>query len=164
MIVAMFDRESELKSALGRLRTAGFVSIETYTPAPLDGEDTASPIPAVILIAALIGGAASFGLQVYSSTVAWPFDIGGRPGFSWPSFIPTAFENAVLIALVAGFAAFMIVNRLPRLYDPVDEAVSLREASGDRWCLSVRGDKETLLNARVLLRLCRPARIEEVPP
>ena len=163
MIVALFDRQADLADALARLRAADIGPLETYTPAPLEGADTSSPIPVVILLAALLGAAASFGLQVYSSMVAYPLDIGGRPDFAWPSFIPTAFENAVLVAMIAGFAAFMIVNRLPHLHDPVDEADSLRKATGDGWCLSVRGDDATLDRARALLRASRPARIEEVP-
>jgi hypothetical protein len=160
MIVATFHCEADLGSALARLSAAGIGTVETYTPAPLTGADTASPIPFVIMLAGLLGGAASFGLQVYSATVAYPLNIGGRPMLAWPSFIPTAFENAVLVAIVAGFAGFMIINRMPLLYDPVDEAESLREASGDRWCLSVDGDPAMLAEARVVLR---GARIEDVP-
>lgn len=163
MIVAMFHRAADLSSALARLRAAGIGPVETYTPAPVEHADAASPVPFVMMLAALLGGAASFGLQAYSSTVAYPLNVGGRPMLAWPSFIPTAFENAVLIALIAGFAAFMLINRLPLLYDPVDEADGLREASGDRWCLSVDGDAATLARARVVLRGARAARVEDVP-
>ena len=41
-------------------------------------------------------------LQAWSYTVAYPFPIGGRPQFAWASFIPTVFENGVLVAIVAG--------------------------------------------------------------
>lgn len=164
MIVAMFDREAGLAHALERLRAARVGPIETYTPAPLKGEDTSSPIPVVILLAGLLGAAASFGLQTYSFTVAYPFRIGGRPDFAWASFIPNAFENAVLVAVAAGFLAFFVINRMPRLYDPVDEAPSLRAASGDGWFLSVRSEEPAVLDrARSLLRDARAARIEEVP-
>jgi hypothetical protein len=165
MIVAMFPREEDLAAALARLRASAIGPVETYTPAPLQGDPGTSPIPVVILIAGLLGGVASFGLQTFSSMVAYPFQIGGRPQFAWASFIPTAFENAVLIAIVAGFLSFMVINRMPRLYDPVDEAESLRAASGDGWCLSVRSDDPAILaRARTLLRELQAARVEEVPP
>jgi len=164
MIVAMFHREDGLVQALERLRAARIHPIETYTPAPLRNEDTASPIPIIILLAGLLGAAASFGLQTYSDTVAYPFLIGGRPDFAWASFIPNAFENAVLIAVATGFVAFFVINRMPRLYDPVDEAPSIRGASSDRWLLSVRSEEPALLDrARAVLRDTQAARIEEVP-
>ncbi len=164
MIVAMFHREDSLVHALERLRSARVGPVETYTPAPLRNEDTASPIPLIILLAGLLGAAASFGLQTYSYTVAYPFPIGGRPNFAWASFIPNAFENAVLIAVAAGFLAFFVINRMPRLHDPVDEAPSLRAASSDGWFLSVRSEEPAVLDqARRLLREAQAARIEEVP-
>lgn len=165
VIVASFPREAALADALAQLRDARLGPVETYTPSPLAGEDTHSPIPLIILAAGLIGGAASFALQTYSSTLAYPFASGSRPDFAWASFIPTAFENAVLVAIAAGFAAFMFINRLPRLYDPVDEAPALRPATGNAWVLALRSeDPATLARARTLLRTLGPAQLDELPP
>lgn len=169
MIVALFHREAALVNALEQLRAArigpiGTYTVETYTPAPLQDADTASPIPIIILLAGLLGVAASFGLQTYSYTVAYPFHIGGRPDFAWASFIPNAFENAVLIAVAAGFVAYFAINRMPRLYEPVDEASSMRSASRDGWVVSVQSEEPALLDrARTVLRDAQAARIEEVP-
>ena len=100
-------------------------------------------------------------MQTYAYTLAYPFPIGGRPQFAWPSFVPTVFENAVLVAIVAGFVAFMAVNRLPRLYDPIDEAELMRQASQDGWIVAVRSeDAATLRDARALLSDLGAARIE----
>lgn len=165
MIVAAFRGPDGLSHALERLRAAGVGPVETYTPAPLDGEDARSPLPLVILAAGLLGGAASFGLQAYSSLVAYPLIIGGRPKFAWVSFIPTVFENAVLLAVAAGFLGFMLINRMPRLYEPVDEADAMRRASSDRWCLSVQSEDPAVLDrARALLRDADPDGIEDVRP
>jgi hypothetical protein len=164
MIVAMFDAETKLTHALERFRAARVGPVETYTPAPMQNAETGSPIPLIILAMGLLGTATSFALQTYSYVYAYPFEIGGRPNFAWASFIPTAFENGVLAAIVAGFLAFMIINRMPRLYEPVDEAASMRRASRDRWILQVATDDETVLErARALLRDLRPVLVEEVP-
>ena len=163
MILAMFTDEAGLSCALSRLRQAGIGGLETYTPAPLEGASTASPIPAIVLGAGLLGGAASFGLQTYSFTQAYVFRIGGRPEFAWPSFIPTAFENAILAAIAAGFVAFFAVCGLPRHYDPVDESDAMRRASRDRWFVSVRNrDAAVLQEATRLLRETNPISIEEL--
>ena len=164
MIVAMFNDEPNLARALQRLRGERVGPLETLTPAPLQGESEGSPIPVIILLAGLLGAAASFGLQTWSAVVAYPFRSGGHPDFAWASFIPTTFENAVLVAIVTGFAAFMIINRLPRLYDPIDELPAIREASRDGWFLAVRTeDAATLDHARALLRDLHPARLDELP-
>ena len=164
MIVALFEHEEGLREALHTLRDAKVEHVETYTPAPLQGESETSPIPLVILIAALLGGAASFGLQSYSSAFAYVFDIGGRPDFAWASFIPTIFENAVLLAIVAGFAAFMVANRFPSLYDAVDEANCIRTASSDGWVLAVRSDEPSVAeHVRSVLGRTGALHIEQVP-
>lgn len=163
MILAMFAEEAGLARATARLRDARLGPVETYTPAPPQDEPTSSPIPLIILAAGLLGAAASFGLQTYSFAVAYPFKIGGRPQFAWASFIPNAFENGVLAAVVAGFVAFMAINRLPRLYDPVDESDAMRRASRDRWFLQVASEDPAVLDsARALLRDLHPLTIEEL--
>ena len=163
MILAMFTDEAGLSRALSGLRQAGIGRLETYTPAPLEDASTASPIPMIVLGAGLLGAAASFGLQTYSFTQAYQFHIGGRPEFAWPSFIPTAFENAILIALLTGFAAFFAICGLPRHYDPVDESDAMRRASRDRWFVAVRSEDEEVLQAATrLLRESHPVSIEEL--
>ena len=164
MILAMWAEEDGLARALARFREARIGPLETYTPAPLQGEPTGSPIPFIVLVAGLLGAAASFGLQTYSFVDAYPFDIGGRPQFAWASFIPTAFENAVLVAIAAGFVAYMGINRLPRMYDPVDESDAMRRATRDRWFLQVRTeDPGVLASARALLSGLAPISVEELP-
>ncbi len=164
MILAMWAEEEGLVRALAQLRERQIGPLETYTPAPLQDEPKSSPIPLVILVAGLLGAAASFGLQTYSFTVAYPFPIGGRPQFAWASFIPNAFENAVLVAIVAGFVAFMVINRLPLLYDKVDESAAMRRASRDRWFLQVATEDRAVLDrARAVLAGLQPISVEELP-
>ena len=83
--------------------------------------------------------------------------------FAWASFIPTAFENAVLVAVAAGFVAFLLINRLPRLYEPIDEADVMREVSRDGWVVAVKStDAHVVDHARTILVGLRPERIEEI--
>jgi ActD protein len=159
-VVASFGSETGLTKALPRLRSLGVV--ETYTPKALEGEDKASVLPLVVLIAGVLGAALGFGIQVYANTIGYPVDIGGRPEFSWPSFIPIAFEIAILTAMLVGFAAFLVVNRLPHLYDPVDEAMLMRGATRDRWCVAIR--TETPERAHDLLRTLSAEQVEELAP
>ncbi len=159
----MFTDEAALNVALSRLQDARVGPLETYTPAPLEDASTSSPIPVIVLGAGLLSGAASFALQAYSSVRAYRFDIGGRPEFAWPSFIPTTFENAILIAIAAGFLAFFFLTGLPKLYDPVDESEAIRRASRDRWFVQVKSqDRDLLATARSVLRETGVITLEEL--
>jgi hypothetical protein len=158
-LLISFGSEHELVEALGKLRIADIGEIETYTPKPLDSGP--SIVPKIVLAAGLLGTVASFALQTYADTAAYPLNIGGRPNLSWPAFVPIAFENGILLAMLAGFFGFMIVNRLPRLYDPIDETAAIRRATRDAWCLAVHAqDTERV---RHLLREFAPQTIEELP-
>ena len=74
--------------------------------------------------------------------------------------MPIAFEIGVLSAMLAGFFGYLVVNRMPRLYDPVDEAVLMRGASRDRWCVSIRTDSPE--RAHDLLRTLSAEQVEEL--
>ncbi len=142
-----------------RLRTAQLGSIETYTPRPLD--DGPSIVPLAVFVAGLLGMAASLALQTYANVWAYPLDIGGRPPFSWPSFIPIALENGILAAMAAGFFGYLIVNRLPRLYEPIDECAAIRRASRDLWCVAVRTTDPAAVWR--ILQDCEADSIEAIP-
>jgi hypothetical protein len=157
-VVASFASEAGLMEALPRLRALGVV--ETYTPKALE-DDQPSILPLVVLVAGLVGAACGFGMQVYANTIAYPVDIGGRPAFSWPAFVPISFEIGVLAAVLAGFVAFLVINHLPRLYDPVDEAGLMRGAMRDRWCVAIRTELPD--RAHALLRDLSVDEVEELP-
>jgi Protein of unknown function (DUF3341) len=162
ILLASFETEQRLTEALPRLRAAGLGAVETYTPKRLEDDPDQKPsvLPLVVLIAGLLGFAAGFAMQAYANMVSYPVDIGGRPTFSWPAFVPIAFENGILVAMLAGFIGFLVVNRLPRLWEPVDEAMLIRRASRDLWCVAVRTD--TPERTHDLLRSLSADRIEEV--
>lgn len=166
-LVGFASREA-LREALRQLGAAKFTAVETYTPMPLDEEDagspapSGSPLPLVMFIAGMLGFIGFFLLMTYADVRAYPLDIGGRPRFAWPTFIPIAFELGVLCAMAAGFFGYFLVCRMPRLYDPVDECESFRSASRDGWLVRIGGDDvEALAHARWILERLNPTSFEE---
>lgn len=135
IVVGAFPNETAMQTALGRLREAGFNAIETYGPKPA-GEGH-SPLPLVILAGGLFGAALGFWWQTHETVQAYPLDIGGRPLFSWPAYVPIALEIGILFAIASGVFGFFVVNRMPRLWEPVDEAPAMRRATSDRWCIAI---------------------------
>jgi Protein of unknown function (DUF3341) len=174
IVLGAFESEAALTQAATYLRDLGFPIVETYTPSALI-EARGSPLPAVMFAAGLVGAAAGLCLQIYAVTDwfngslwgllggGYGVDIGGRPNIFWPSFIPFVFETGLLFAMVAGFFGFILLNRLPRLYDPIDESDAFREASRDGWFLAIRTEDERVRDyAREVLHDLPAARIEEL--
>ena len=165
MILAAFRTEPDLMRAAAGLRDAHVGAIEIYTPMEPESEEPPvgppfSPIPLIILAAGLLGTAASFLLQTYATVVNYPLNIGGHPDFSWPAYIPTAFENGALVAMAAGLLAFVVINGLPRLYEPIDESEAFRNASRDGYFLAIR--QPDLPRAHAALEHFRPELVQEL--
>lgn len=158
-VVGAFTSEAGLKAALPRLHEAGFHKLETYTPTAL--EEGGSILPLIILIAGILGCAGGFLMQCYATMVSYPLNIGGRPDFSWPAFVPIAFEIGLMAAMITGFLGYFILNHLPHLYDPIDEAALIRQASIDRWCVAI--DTDDAGHARRMLWQLAAHDVEELP-
>jgi hypothetical protein len=178
-VLVGFDSPQAFDHALERLTAARVPGIETYTPMPpsdapagarpqdsptgghLLGE---SPLPLAMFIAGIVGFGGFFWLMRYADVAAYPIDVGGRPPFAWPTFVPIAFELGVLCAMVVGFAGFFVLCRMPQPYDPVDECAGMRRASRDAWLVAIRStDPRLIAEVRRLLEPLAPASFEEIP-
>lgn len=162
-ILAAFETETALARALATLQER-HLEYETYTPAPLDENPSGSPLPLVMFIAGMVGFLGFFFLLTWVNVWNWPLDIGGRPPFSWPTFVPITFELGILSAVTAGFIGYFVVNRMPCLYAPIDNCESMRRAMRDLWIVAVESeDGDQLELAHRLLAGHAPLRIEEIP-
>jgi len=100
-LLAEFDDQYSLVDAAHRAREAGYRKMDAFSPLPIEELHHAlglptTKLPALVLAGAIIGGLSGFALQSWASMMAYPLNIGGKPLFSWPMFIPVTFECTIL--------------------------------------------------------------------
>ncbi len=149
-VIASYASEAALVGAVDRLRRLGIEEIETYTPLPVAVEDRTgegSLLPAAILGAGVFGAGFMFWLQWLSTATSWgyPIDIGGRPAFSWPGYIPITVAFGILCAGLAGLVGYLLLTTAWRLWDPVDEFEATQRVTRDRWVLHAHGEDDHLI-------------------
>ncbi|MCG3160665.1 MAG: hypothetical protein JMDDDDMK_01734 [Acidobacteria bacterium] len=143
--MAEFDSPSAIVAAARRTYEAGYRRINAYSPYPIEELAEAigfhhSLVPLVTLIGGVLGALGGFGLQYWTSAIAYPLNVGGRPLLSLPAFIPVTFECTILLASFGAFLGNLLMNRLPQPYHPVFNVPSFARASQDRYFLCVKSD------------------------
>ena len=141
-ILGQFANPEALVGAARKLRELGHTELDTYSPYPVEGIEDAiglrrSRVPLICLIGGLTGASGGFLMQWYLNAVNWPINVGGRPPFAAPSFIPVTFELGVLLGSFAAFFGLFAILGLPRPHHPVFEVEAFRSASQDGFWLSV---------------------------
>lgn len=169
-LLAEFPDADGLIAAIRSVRDAGYSRLEAYSPYPLKEAADAlgsgrTAIPAIVFIGGLLGCAGGFLMQVWCMEFDYPINVGGRPYFSWPAFIPVTFELTILTAGMAAFFGLMALCRLPHLYHPIFNEPRFLAASRDRFFLCVEAADPLFDTARTraLLLGLNPASVAEVP-
>jgi hypothetical protein len=169
-IIAEFDTPEDLVAATRHAYDQGYRLMEAYTPFPVHGLPDAlgfkhNKIPAVVLIGGIVGGLSGFFMQCYSAVIDYPVNIGGRPFYSWPAFIPITFEMTVLFAALSAVFGMLALNGLPRLHHPVFNAPNFALASRSKFflCIQTRDPLFETEAVQQVLREHHPVAVNEVP-
>ena len=168
-LMAEFATPSEIVHASEKAYSAGYRRMDAYSPMPVHGLAEAigfrnNRVPLVVLIGALIGAAAGYGLCWFMAAVPYVHNIGGRPIHSWPAFIPITFETTVLFASLFAVVGMILMNGLPRPYHPVFNAPRFGRATHDKFflCIEASDPKFHLEDTRAFLQGLEPYEVTEV--
>jgi hypothetical protein len=110
-VVACFADEEVLFPAVKRVRNAGYKIQDIYTPFPVHGLDHALGMRETSLhtagfIYGITGTTTAVTGMSWVFSHDWPMNIGGKPNFALPAFIPIIFELTVLFAAVGMVMTF----------------------------------------------------------
>ncbi|MCC6661240.1 MAG: DUF3341 domain-containing protein [Phycisphaerales bacterium] len=170
-VLAEFHDAQSVTGAARSARAAGYRDLDAYTPFPVEDLPEAlglppTRIPLLVLACGILAGASAYFLMWYSAVIDFPWNIGGRPLNSWPSFIPITFEITVLGGALGAFFGVLAGSGLPLLYHPVFNVPGFERATRDRFFLCVRTSDAQAGPVHGMLRALGPIRVSEVrgPP
>ncbi|MBC7370481.1 MAG: DUF3341 domain-containing protein, partial [Bdellovibrionaceae bacterium] len=122
-IAGIWLEEHVVVTAALKTRESGFTKFDAITPYPVHGMEEAcgikrSWIPYVTFVAGAVGLASALWLTWWTSAVNWPINVGGKPFFSWPAFVPIMFELTILFAALSSVVALFIATKMPSIDPP----------------------------------------------
>ena len=103
--VGCFEEEGALFDAVRRVRKSGYKLHDVYTPFPIHGLDKVmglrdTSIHTAGFLYAVFGAVTALSFMTWVFTNDWPLNIGGKPLFALPAWIPIMFEFTVLCSCV----------------------------------------------------------------
>ena len=168
-VMAEFDDPSSLLAATERAHREGYRCMDAYSPFPIEELHEAlgarhTRLPLIVLIGGLCGCIGGYGLQYWSSVLAYPLNIGGKPLHSWPAFIPVTFECTILVAALSAVLGMLALNGLPQPYHPVFNVPRFALASRNRFflCIESADPKFDLERTREFLLTLNPREVSTV--
>ena len=169
-LLAEFDNPTDVVRAAERVYTEGYRQIDAYSPYPIEELSEAigfhkNRVPLVVLIGGVLGASGGAALCYWVSAIAYAENIGGRPFWSWPAFIPVAYELTILLAAISAVLGMILMNGLPQPYHPVFNAPRFELASRDHFFLAIEAadPKFDLAQTRAFLATLGANEVVEVP-
>ncbi len=146
-LLAEFDTPTQLVDAAQKTREAGFTKTDAFSPFPIHEMDKAlgvkrSILPYLVFCGGIVGLLSGLGLQYFVHVWDYPINVGGRPYFSLPSFIPPTFELTILFSALTAVFGMLLLNGLPQPYHPVFNVPRFALATRDKFFLLIEAKDE----------------------
>ena len=168
-LLAEYEDAHSICHAAEKVRDAGYQNWDVCTPFPVHGLDKAiglksSILPWMVLIAGISGCFLMFWLMIWVAAYAYPLNIGGKPTWSIPAFVPPAFEITILFSALTAVFGMFFLNRLPRFHHPLFHSKRFERVTDDRFFIVIEA-KDSLFDlkkTRALLEKTDAVNIEIV--
>jgi hypothetical protein len=168
-VLAEYDSAAAIFKACEKVRDAGYKRWDSYTPFPVHNLDKAmglkpSVLPWVVFACGMTGASCGMLLQWWTSVVAYPLIIAGKPLFSFQAYVPVTFELGILFSAFGAVFGMLGLNKLPQLYHPLFNIARFSRATDDRFFIAIEASdpKYDLDKTRKLLEDTDAVAVEEV--
>lgn len=141
-ILAEYESAHDIYEACKKVRDAGYQKWDACTPFPVHGLEKAMGLPAsklpwMVLTAGVTGGVLIMIFMIWASVYDYPLNIGGKPTWSIPAFIPEAFEVTILFSALTAVFGMFFLNRLPTLHHPLFHSKRFERVTDDRFFIVI---------------------------
>lgn len=141
-LLAEYPHPGALLKAAKAVHASGYKHFDTHSPFPIHGMDKAmglgqSKVGYITLGGAIGGLALATWLQWWTSAVDYPINISGKPYFALEPSIPIMFELTVLLSAIAAVTGMLLLNGLPRPYNPLFYSSEFKRVTDDAFFLHV---------------------------
>ncbi|OQY29485.1 MAG: hypothetical protein B6244_03670 [Candidatus Cloacimonetes bacterium 4572_55] len=141
-ILAEFENPAELIHAAEKLRDANYNDFDCHSPFPIHGMDRAmgekrSILGWIVGPVAFIMAIFGFLFEGWTSVIAYPLVISGKPLFSYPAFGVVAFALMILFSAFTSLFGMLALNKLPRYHHPVFYSDNFSKVSDNGFFVSI---------------------------
>lgn len=169
LYLAKYENTADILHAAEKVRKAGYTKFDVHTPFPVHGMDAAMGLPDsvvgwIVFGGGLTGVSCAYLMMWWMGGVDYPLIVGGKPGFTLPSSVPIMFELMVLFSAFGALFGMLALNKLPRHHHPVFESETFREATDDKFFISIEAEdpKFELSETKSMLETTHPTIVELV--
>jgi hypothetical protein len=144
-VLAEYSSPQAIYHACEQVRDAGFRRFDSYTPFAVHGLDKAmgigpSYLPWLVLVAGITGALLSLLLAVWTSAYDYPLNIGGKPLWSIPAFIPVIFECTILLSGLTAVFGMFFLNKMPKFHHPLFDVPNFAKATDDKFFIFIESN------------------------
>lgn len=144
-ILAEFKNPGHLMKAAKLTNKAGYKKFDCHSPFPIHGMDDAmglkpSKLGFIVMAHGLVGFLGGLALQIWTSSIAYPINISGKPFVNLPAFIPVTFELTILLSAFGAVFGMFFLNNLPKLHNSLFNSERFKKVTDDGFFVVIESD------------------------
>jgi hypothetical protein len=146
-MLAEYSNPAKLMRAAKLVNRAGYQKYDAYSPFPIHGMDEAmglkeSKLGYIVLFHAILGFLGALALQIWTSSMAYPINISGKPFMNIPAFIPVTFELTVLLSAFGAVFGMFFMNNMPRHNNPLFSSQRFEKVTDDGFFICIEASDD----------------------
>lgn len=141
-VLIEYDNLVNIYNAAKKVNKLGIKNWEIYSPFPIHGIEkimnlSPSILPWIVFFFGLFGGFFGLFLTIWVSVYELPLNIGGKPLFSIPAFIPVIFELVILFSAISCVIGLFYLCDLPKYNFKLFDFSNFNRVTDDRFFIYI---------------------------